>query len=88
MLAQLGGMRGLQGQVVRVQVVSTTARIALRLRMFRLSHGPGNVRLGGLLIVHTGYASIFLAGAACYLLAIATLWGGFGGRREKRFEQR
>jgi predicted MFS family arabinose efflux permease len=46
------------------------------------------VPLGGLLIVHAGYASIFLAGAACYLLAIATLWGGFGGRREKRFEQR
>ncbi len=46
------------------------------------------VPLGGLLIVHAGYASIFLAGAACYLLAIATLWGGFGGRRKKRFEQR
>jgi MFS family permease len=46
------------------------------------------VPLGGLLIVHAGYASIFLAGAACYLLAIATLWGGFGGRRKKRFAQR
>jgi MFS family permease len=53
------------------------------------------VPLGGLLIVHAGYASVFLAAAACYLLAIATLWGSFGrgGERvaevggKKRFEQ-
>jgi MFS family permease len=50
------------------------------------------VPLGGLLIVHAGYTSIFLAAASCYLLAIATLWGSFGrgvdGVREKRFAQR
>lgn len=43
--------------------------------------------LGGLLIVHFGYAPIFLVAAVCYLLAIATLWGNFGRGREKRFEQ-
>jgi MFS family permease len=38
--------------------------------------------LGGLLIVRFGYAPIFLAAAACYLLAIAVLWGSFGRRGE------
>ncbi|MFL5627441.1 MAG: MFS transporter [Ktedonobacteraceae bacterium] len=42
--------------------------------------------LGGLLIAHFGYSPIFLGAAACYLLAIATLWSKFGGSREKRFE--
>ncbi len=33
--------------------------------------------LGGIVIVQFGYAPIFLLGAACYMLAIAILWGRF-----------
>ncbi len=33
--------------------------------------------LGGIVIVQFGYAPIFLLGAACYMLAIAILWGKF-----------
>lgn len=33
--------------------------------------------LGGLIIVQFGYAPVFLLGAACYVLAIAVLWGRF-----------
>ncbi len=42
--------------------------------------------LGGILIAHVGYPAVFLGGAMCYLLACGTLWGNFGGKREKRFE--
>ncbi len=41
--------------------------------------------LGGILIAHVGYPPVFLGGAVCYLLACGTLWGNFGGKREKRF---
>jgi len=34
--------------------------------------------LGGLIITYAGYPPIFMAAAACYLLAIVTLWGRFG----------
>ncbi|GAC1384472.1 MAG: hypothetical protein NVSMB33_12960 [Ktedonobacteraceae bacterium] len=40
--------------------------------------------LGGILIAHSGYPVVFIGGAVCYLLACATLWGNFGGDREKR----
>ncbi len=34
--------------------------------------------LSGLIILHIGYAPIFLLGALCYVLAIMVLWGRFG----------
>lgn len=34
--------------------------------------------LGGLLIVHLGYAPLFLLTALCYMLAIGVLWSRFG----------
>jgi MFS family permease len=34
--------------------------------------------LGGFIIVQFGYPPLFIGGAICYLLAIATLWGRFG----------
>src|SRR5579864_3228453 len=34
--------------------------------------------LGGLIIVHFGYAPLFVLGALCYILTIAVLWGRFG----------
>jgi MFS family permease len=34
--------------------------------------------LSGLVILHTGYAPIFLLAALCYFLAIMVLWGRFG----------
>jgi MFS family permease len=39
--------------------------------------------LGGLIIVHLGYPPIFMLGAACYMLAIAALWGRFGREGRK-----
>ena len=42
--------------------------------------------LGGVLIAHVGYPAVFLGGAACYFLAWGTVWGNFGGKREKWFE--
>jgi len=38
--------------------------------------------LGGLLIANVGYTPIFLGAAACYLLAIGTLWGKYGRGKE------
>ncbi|MEO6892260.1 MAG: MFS transporter [Ktedonobacteraceae bacterium] len=38
--------------------------------------------LGGLIIVQLGYPLVFLLAAACYLLAVGTLWRGFGGVAE------
>ncbi len=44
--------------------------------------------LGGLVIVHLGYPPIFIAAAVCYLLSIVILWGKFGRRKRRQFEQR
>ncbi len=38
--------------------------------------------LGGFLIANVGYTPIFLGAAACYLLAIGTLWGKYGRGKE------
>ncbi|MDQ2717247.1 MAG: MFS transporter [Chloroflexota bacterium] len=38
--------------------------------------------IGGLIIVQLGYPLVFLLAAVCYLLAVGTLWRGFGGAVE------
>lgn len=42
--------------------------------------------IGGLMIVHLGYSSVFLLAALFYLPAIGILWGKFGRGREKRVD--
>ena len=42
--------------------------------------------IGGLMIVHLGYSSVFLLAAVFYLPAIGILWGKFGRGREKRVD--
>ncbi|MGI9057093.1 MAG: MFS transporter [Ktedonobacteraceae bacterium] len=42
--------------------------------------------LGGLLITNMGYTPIFLGAAACYLLAIGTLWGKYGRGKEPQLK--
>jgi predicted MFS family arabinose efflux permease len=40
--------------------------------------------IGGLMIVHLGYSSVFLLAVVFYLPAIGILWGKFGRGRGKR----
>ena len=41
------------------------------------------VPLGGFVIVHKGFAPVFIAGAVLYILATATLWLRFGRRKQE-----
>ena len=40
--------------------------------------------IGGLIIAHIGYTPNFLVGAACYLVAIATIWWKFRRGKGRR----